>query len=286
MLTRDNLLLLRLPFSWMLMPIYGLAVYRMDAPNWTNVVLIGITLHVLLYPASNAYNSHQDRDTGPIGGLEKPPMAGKAIFQLSLWLDLIGTLIAFYLHWKVGLGYVFYILCSRLYSFRGIRLKQYPVVGYLTVIFNQGAMVYAITTWAGTNGQTNPDWVGMLASTLLIGGFYPLTQIYQHEADRADGVTTLSMKLGLNYTFVFCAMVNLAAFLMLGGFFLQAGRPAHYVFFILCALPILPRLVQWQKQVRHDPSNASFHALMALNWRASTYTNLALIALVYFKHHG
>ncbi len=286
MINRDTLLLLRIPFSWMLMPVYWLSVYRIESPDWFAVGVIGITLHLFLYPASNAYNSHQDRDTGPIGGLEKPPLAGREVFNISILLDVSGTVIASLLDWKAGLGYFVYIVFSRLYSYRKIRLKKYPIIGYLTVILNQGALVYAITCWAGSKGQQTPDLIGMLTSSLLIGGFYPLTQIYQHEEDRADGVNTLSMKLGLNGTFLFCAIINLLAFASLGFFYFQAGRPAHFIFFLLFSLPILPNLIQWQKRVRLDPANASFHALMAINWRASTLSNLGLMALVYFRHHG
>lgn len=286
MFQRDTLLLLRIPFSWMLMPVFWLSVYRLEQPDWGALLAIGLVLHLLLYPASNAYNSHQDRDTGPIGGLEKPPMAGKAVFQLSWMMDVLGLILVSWLDWKAACGYAIYVLFSRLYSYRKVRLKQYPILGYLTVIINQGALIYAITCWAGTGGQESPDWVGMITSSLLIGGFYPLTQIYQHEADRADGVTTISMKLGFNGTFVFCSIVNLLAFSGLGLFFYQAERPAHFFFFLLMSLPILPRLIRWQKQVRKDPSNASFHSLMSLNWMASTLTNLGLMALVYFRHHG
>jgi 1,4-dihydroxy-2-naphthoate octaprenyltransferase len=48
--------------------------------------------------------------------------------------------------------------------------------------------------------RIEPCWflqAGMIAASLLIGGFYPLTQIYQHRQDKEDGVRTLSMLLGL-----------------------------------------------------------------------------------------
>jgi 1,4-dihydroxy-2-naphthoate octaprenyltransferase len=43
----------------------------------------------------------------------------------------------------------------------------------------------------------------MDVASLFIGSVYPLTQIYQHEADKKDGVTSLSYKLGYSGTFVF-----------------------------------------------------------------------------------
>ena len=49
-------------------------------------------------------------------------------------------------------------------------------------------------------------WV-LLACSLQIAGVYPLTQIYQHEQDLADGVTTISYKLGYKGTFIFSAIM-------------------------------------------------------------------------------
>jgi 1,4-dihydroxy-2-naphthoate octaprenyltransferase len=55
----------------------------------------------------------------------------------------------------------------------------------------------------------------MIACSLLLGGFYPLTQIYQHDADRRDGVRTLSLVLGYRGSFVFTGIVYGIAFLFL-----------------------------------------------------------------------
>ena len=56
----------------------------------------------------------------------------------------------------------------------------------------------------------------MIAASLLIGGFYPLTQIYQHDADRKDGVLSISARLGYRGTFIFCAVVYSLAIGILG----------------------------------------------------------------------
>ena len=63
-------------------------------------------------------------------------------------------------------------------------------------------------------------WQGMVICALLIGGFYPLTQIYQHKQDLDDGVETISYKLGYTGTFWFCAIVYLLAWLFITQFFI------------------------------------------------------------------
>ncbi len=47
----------------------------------------------------------------------------------------------------------------------------------------------------------------MLLSSLFLGSAYPLTQIYQHEADKKDGVISLSYKLGYKGTFFFSSIL-------------------------------------------------------------------------------
>ena len=71
MLKADTIKLLRLPFSFFLFPIYLFALSQVPAIDWLKAALIFFIIHFLIYPASNAYNSYMDRDTGPIGGLEK-----------------------------------------------------------------------------------------------------------------------------------------------------------------------------------------------------------------------
>ncbi|MCH5683884.1 UbiA family prenyltransferase [Niabella sp. W65] len=119
-------------------------------------------------------------------------------------MDIIALILSYWLGWMVLTGIGAYILASRLYSYRGVRLKRYPVTGYLTVIICQGALVYFIVSNSVSTGISWKEaWLPAMITSLLIGGTYPLTQVYQHQQDRADGVTTLSYKLGVRGTFVF-----------------------------------------------------------------------------------
>ena len=69
---------------------------------------------------------------------------------------------------------------------------------------------------ADSNHTTHVPVIAMMASSLLIGGFYPLTQIYQHEEDIKDGVKTISYKLGYRGTFIFTGIIYVLAFFTLG----------------------------------------------------------------------
>ena len=98
---------------------------------------------------------------------------------------------------------------SRAYSYRKVRLKKYPFIGFLTVFIFQGAFVYLMAFTAITDFSvrifTSGNIICMIVSSLFIGSIYPLTQIYQHEADKNDGVISISYKLGYAGTFIFSA---------------------------------------------------------------------------------
>ena len=74
---------------------------------------------------------------------------------------------------------------------------------------------------------------------LLIGGFYPLTQIYQHKQDKEDGVTTISSLLGYRKTFVFCAVVYSVAMLFVGYTFFSSLMIKEFFILAIFFLPIL-----------------------------------------------
>ena len=54
---------------------------------------------------------------------------------------------------------------------------------------------------------THMSWLLIIGAAFLIGGFYPITQVYQHEADEKDEVKTISMLLGKKGTFIFCSIM-------------------------------------------------------------------------------
>jgi 1,4-dihydroxy-2-naphthoate octaprenyltransferase len=122
----------------------------------------------------------------------------KQLFYVSFIIDVLGVLWAFWISTTVGIGICIYVCFSRLYSYRGIRLKKFPNIGFLTVVFNQGELIF-FTVYVAATGESIVTFpiMGAVISILLIGGFYPNTQVYQHEADKADGVTTISMLLGV-----------------------------------------------------------------------------------------
>src|SRR5215510_5706577 len=140
MLRRSTIQLLRFHFSLFLLPVYLFALSLLPAIDWKDAVIIFFVLHLLVYPSSNGYNSYMDRDETPIGGLKAPLPPTRQLFYTSVIMDVAAILLSLFISYWFTICIVAYIAASRAYSYRGIRLKEYPVAGYLTVIIFQGAV--------------------------------------------------------------------------------------------------------------------------------------------------
>jgi 1,4-dihydroxy-2-naphthoate octaprenyltransferase len=72
MLLKNSIKLLRIPFSFFLMPVFLFALSQAQADKLGTQPIVFVVLHLFIYPASNAYNSYMDQDEGPIRGIAKP----------------------------------------------------------------------------------------------------------------------------------------------------------------------------------------------------------------------
>ena len=285
MIQKSTFQLLRFHFSFFLMPVYLFALTQTADINWTNALLAFVVLHLLVYPASNGYNSYMDRDETPIGGVQHPLQPTRQLFYITLLMDITALAAASFISPYFAFGLLLYILASRAYSYRGIRLKKYPILGFLTVVVFQGACTF----WLVVHGssETQPIYFpvsGMLTASLLIGGVYPLTQIYQHQADKADGVHTLSYLLGYKGTFIFSAVMYSLAMLFLGYTFISTMRVAQLIALVLFLLPIFIYFLWWASKVWKDIGAADFKHTMRMNGLASIFTNLGFLIVLIINH--
>lgn len=282
MLKKSTIQLLRFPFSWFLMPVFWFALSFAPEIELMKTVLIFFIIHFLLYPSSNGYNSYMDRDEYSIGGIKNPLPPEKELYYVTVVMDLFAILLSLFVSLMFTGLLVLYIICSRLYSYRGVRLKKYAIIGYITVILNQGAVIFYMV-YVGVSQNYSLPIYGMIAACLLIGGFYPITQIYQHESDKKDGVHTISMLLGKRGTFIFCSLLYFLAFGVL--FFYYAQQQTVWLFGILQIffLPVAVYFFIWAFNVWKDPAKADFEHTMRMNWLASTCTSLAFITLLIFQ---
>jgi 1,4-dihydroxy-2-naphthoate octaprenyltransferase len=119
-----------------------------------------------------------------------------------------------------------------------------------------------------------------LISSMLVGGFYPLTQVYQHEADLRDGVKTISYVLGYRGTFIFSGIVYSLAMALLFYYYLLQGEPWKFVLFIVMMAPVPWFFMQWAMAVWKNNAAADFSNTMKLNVIASVCTNIAFLSIL------
>jgi 1,4-dihydroxy-2-naphthoate octaprenyltransferase len=268
---------LRFPFSLMLSPVYLFAWSQQADRENIKYWILFIILHLLVYPASNAFNSIHDRDIGSIGGIKNPlPISSNlshvvnAFDILSIFLTLI------FLGW-LSFSLVFtYILISRLYSHRSIRLKKNPFLSVAIVSIFQGAFIYLLCGLI-SDFFTIQLWA-MLAVSLQLAAIYPMTQIYQHESDLADGVKTFSYILGIKNTFLW--FFGVSAFAITGYFF--HFRETQITVFYQLLLAFAPAALfsgYWFWQVTRNAENANFKNTMILNIFSALSLNIFFLLL-------
>src|SRR6478752_2614637 len=152
MLSLSSWLHLRIPFSYFLMPVFLFALAISPNPTNHSVLWAFLVIHLLLYPASNGYNSYFDKDEKSIGGLKNPPPVNKGLYQLSLILDLLAVVLSFIMiNVLFTIMIIIYGLISKAYSHPFIRLKKYPIWSWLLIFVFQG-FFSLLMCYVGING--------------------------------------------------------------------------------------------------------------------------------------
>ena len=253
--------------------------------NWSRAVLVFIILHMLVYPSSNGYNSYMDRDTTPIGGLSNPMQPTRQLFHISVIMDIVAIALSFAVSIYFSAGILLYILASRAYSYRGIRLKKYPVLGYLVVVLFQGAEAFFLTYHGCSEEKTlHIPLLPMIAASLLIGGSYPLTQVYQHNEDLKDGVRTISYILGKKGTFLYAGFIFALATLTMFFTFYKQNNLNSFFIFLACMLPMVWFFIVWMRNVWRDETKANFKNSFLMNLLASLSTTICFLILILLKY--
>lgn len=283
---KSTILHLRIPFSFFLLPVFLFSCAVAGDINWTNFGLVFFILHILVYPASNGYNSYFDKDEKSIGGLKNPPVVSKQLYTVSLLFDLIGLLLGLLISLEFVLMIFIYGLVSKAYSHPTVRLKKRPIIGWLAAGIFQGYFTYLLSYIALKDISLSETMIwsihlpGLLSSILLLGS-YPMTQIYQHEEDGKRGDETMSRILGIKGTFYFTAAMFTMA---MGGFaylFLEYYSLLIAVLFFAFLSPVLIYFLLWYLRVVKDESNADFTSTMRLNFISSLVLNAFFITWWY-----
>jgi len=283
MFSLSSWLHLRIPFSYFLLPVFlfSLAI----SPNVSEMALLWtfIIIHILLYPASNGYNSYFDKDERSIGGLKNPPPVNKGLYYLALLFDAVAIVLGYF---EINLTFAFmlliYGLVSKAYSHPAIRLKKFPITGWVVAGLFQGLFTL-VMCYIGINkfsfeniGKASVLIPGVLC-TVMLWANYPMTQIYQHEEDGKRGDETLSRMLGIRGTFYFVAavfgIVTLGFVLYFNTFF----SVKYSVIFVIALFPVVLYFFYWFIKIYKDETKADYSHTMRLNFVSATCLNIFFI---------
>lgn len=282
---------MRIPFSYFLLPVFLFSL--VISPNVSEKALLWtlIIVHIFLYPASNGYNSYFDRDEKSIGGLKNPPPVSKGLYYLALLFDALALVLGYL---EINLTFVImlfiYGLVSKAYSHPSIRLKKYPVIGWLAAGLFQGIFTF-VMCYIGINKFSLENiWKssvlipGALCS-LMLWANYPMTQIYQHDEDGKRGDQTFSRMLGIRGTFYFVAGVF--GLVMLGFvLYFKAFFSIRYALTFLAALfPVVIYFAYWFLISLKDETKVDYSHTMWLNFVSATSLNSFFIYVFLYANN-
>jgi len=287
-MTKSTLLHLRIPFSFYLLPVFLFACSLSDKLPLSNFILVGVALHLFLYPASNGYNSYFDKDEESIGGLKNPPSVAKELYWYSLVFDFIAIAIGACINWQFVAMLLVYGLVSKAYSHPAIRLKKMPYMGWFVAGFFQGYFTFVmVCVGLGNTSFLELRNLGIqlpaILSSMLLWGSYPMTQIYQHREDHKRGDITISLKLGVLGTFHFTAVAFFIATLGFIYFYSEYYSLTHAMLYVLFLSPVLVFFGYWYLKSRKDILQVNYTNTMNLNFISALMMNSYFIGFYFFK---
>lgn len=291
MFSRSTLLHLRIPFSYFLLPIFLFSLVISPNLLQQRMLWILVILHIFLYPASNGFNSYYDKDEKSIGGLKNPPPVSIGLLWMSLLFDVIALVLgALKINLVFAVMLFVYGLASKAYSHPAIRLKQYPIAGWLVTGFFQGFFTFQMCYIGLNNYQPESAllpqaWIPASLASLMLFANYPMTQVYQHEEDMKHGDRTLSMMLGIRGTFLFAAGFFVLTTLGFVIYFLQFYQLRQALGFLTALAPVGLYFGYWFWRVWHDPTKADFRHAMWMNFVSATSLVIYFVWFLFDTHN-
>lgn len=229
---------------------------------------------VLLNGGTLAYNSAWDRDAGAVAYLRRPPEPPVWLPGAALaWMTAGVTVGA----WLVGPAFAAVtgacVLLSVTYSHPRPRWKGKPGLDLAVNMAGYGAGTTAAGLLAGraalpghVPGGGLPAGLLCLGFALLFGSFYPLTQIYQVEADRARGDRTLSTRLGTRGALTLAFGLGFAALLALAAALAAGARARLFWLPALAMFLWLAHLLRWRSRAASMDAAAHEQGMYRALW--------------------
>jgi 4-hydroxybenzoate polyprenyltransferase len=274
---------LRLHFQLLLAPVFLWGWLLAGGGLSRTVVIAFIAFHAFLYSGATAFNSYYDRDVGPVGGLEHPPVVPSSLLPFSLFVQAVGFVLAALVNAPFFMAYtLFFVLLTLAYSHPRVRLKAHTIASLIAIGVGQGAIVF-LGAWAATRGEIRSaaslDGVlGASTAVLLILALYPITQLYQIDEDAARGDRTVAVAWGPGRCFVFSIVLT-----VVGGLLMLVEVVRHFatVDGLLVGLGLAAQvavLAWWAPRFDVSQVLGNYRAVMRLNMASAGALGAYLLA--------
>ncbi|MAJ50531.1 MAG: ubiquinone biosynthesis protein UbiA [Flammeovirgaceae bacterium] len=289
LISNSTLKHLRIPFSFNLLPIYLFAVaITPQTVNWIDCSILFVCWHLLIYPASNGFNSYFDKDKESIAGIKYPPKVTKELYYFSITLDCLAILLAFCIDLLTVTSLIIYGLISKAYSHPLIRLKKRPILSWIMVSIFQGYFVFLVTYWAIheisiSRLASYMIQIPALLTTMMLLSAYPITQVYQHQEDSERGDFTLSLKLGIRGTFHFTGLAFVITFIGYVSYFFCYHNSQMILLYVILMTPLFIYYIIWYQKVMKNIDLANFESTMKLNQLSAICLNIFFLLLIIFN---
>jgi 1,4-dihydroxy-2-naphthoate octaprenyltransferase len=274
---------MRIPFSYFLLPVFLFALAISPNVSVKGALWTFVIVHLLLYPASNGYNSYFDKDEESIGGLKNPPPVSKGLYHLAILFDVLAIVLGFAM---INITFAVMLFCyglvSKAYSHPAIRLKKLPVTGWLAAGVFQGFFTL-LMCYIGINRDAEQTlWrpeviVPAILCSIMLWASYPMTQIYQHGEDGRRGDMTLSRKLGIRGTFYFVAAVFSIVAICFTSYFTIFYDVTLAIGYLIALLPVIGFFGYWFIKTMRSVQFADYTHTMWLNFISATTLNAFFI---------
>lgn len=157
-----------------------------------------LNVHILLFGGATAYNSWWDKDTGPIGGLKRPPKMKRWMHPVSLLFMFAGLAFAV----SVGIAYALIFFTSLvlfwLYSTPLYRWKGNPHLSLAAIAISTGFNSVLMGTLAAGGAISGKIVFGAAGASLILLSLYPVSQIFQINEDRLRRDRTFALTYGVD----------------------------------------------------------------------------------------
>jgi UbiA prenyltransferase family protein len=239
--------------------------------------------HLFGYAGGTALNSFYDRDEGPIGGQANPPPVPPGLLAFSLAWQALGFILALTVGLPFAGIYATMFCLSLAYSHPAFRWKGKPLLAIATVALGQGVLAF-LGGWSAARGEILTAFalfpvLGAATATLMIVGFYPLTESYQLEADADRGDLTVARFMGITRSFRFAEL-----YLLTGGVLAALVAATRFsnieaVFLTLFVGLVLVSIERWHRRFARHSILENYRTTMRL------YAALTLPLMAWIVFH-